>query len=174
MIEGLLEDIDYFHPMKREDFEKLSTSLLDRVLAPVKKALTDAELSASDIFAVEIVGGGSRIPAVQAKLKEFFGKELSVSLNGDDAVGLGTTLFAAKISPAHRMREFILRDANPYSVIVRVAGGSEADASNDITKELFPLSSKVPVSKRLTFSRDADFDVFVDYSESADLPVGTS
>eukprot|EP00300_Choanocystis_sp_HF-7_P013848 c18474_g1_i1.p1 GENE.c18474_g1_i1~~c18474_g1_i1.p1 ORF type:complete len:976 (-),score=328.03 c18474_g1_i1:573-3500(-) len=188
-IEGLVDDTDFFMTLSKETFDAKSAHLLARILEPVRSALAAAEFDVAAVHSIEVVGGGARIPAVQEVLKKFFNKEISMSLNGDDAVGLGTTLYGAKVSPSHRMREFVLRDVNPYPINVRVQNkgtGSEAveaTATGDgevvedngvIARELFAFNSKMPISKRLSFSRTGDFEVFLDYASTATLPSGTS
>lgn len=175
-IEGLLDDTDFVMPITRDEMESMTSDLLDRVTAPVERALEQSGYAVEDVHSVEIVGGGSRIPCVQARLKALLGKELGVSLNGDDAVGLGATLFAAKESTSHRMRETVLKDGNPYAIDVRVVpvGKEEGDDTDEISREVFSELCRMPVNKKLSFSRTGDFEVYMDYSADASLPAGTS
>jgi hypoxia up-regulated 1 len=99
MIEGLVDEYDFKHPVTRAGLIAASADLLSRVLKPVEHVLREAELKPEDIHAVEIVGGGVRIPAVQEALKAFFGKgELQKGLDGDEAACLGSALYAASLS----------------------------------------------------------------------------
>eukprot|EP00301_Raphidiophrys_heterophryoidea_P004011 c11779_g1_i1.p1 GENE.c11779_g1_i1~~c11779_g1_i1.p1 ORF type:complete len:1020 (-),score=264.88 c11779_g1_i1:719-3778(-) len=171
-IEGLLEDTDFRMEVSNAELATQGASYLERVAGVVKRALEQAGVEAAALHSVELVGGGARMPIVQSVLKELLKKDLGASLNGDDSVALGATLYAAKVSPAHRMREFVLRDASPYSISVDVL--STATSTPIITREIFSAGGKMPVNKRLTLSRNDDFDVLVRYSPNQVLPAGIS
>jgi len=173
-IEALVEDTDFRMEVSNQDLSVQAAALLDRVIVVIKRALTQAEVDVATLHSVEIVGGGSRMPVVQNVIRELVGKELGVSLNGDDAVALGATLYAAKVSPAHRMREFVLRDASPYAISVDVLSSDDQSKTPAITREIFSAGGKMPVNKKLTLSRSGDFDVLVRYSPDQRLPAGIS
>lgn len=87
-----MNDVDVSGMITREEFEALAAPLLERVTAPLEKALTQAGITKEEIDAVEIIGGTSRVPAVKERIKSFFGKELSTTLNSDEAVAKGCAL----------------------------------------------------------------------------------
>lgn len=87
-----MEDTDVSLKMKREFFEKICEPLLSRIKATMEKALSLSELTPECLYSVELVGGGTRIPAVKRLVKEVFGKEGSTTLNADEAVARGCAL----------------------------------------------------------------------------------
>ncbi|VDM26338.1 unnamed protein product, partial [Hydatigera taeniaeformis] len=91
-VECLMEDTDVSSKMKREFFEEICSSLLSRVKQTMEKALSLSKLGPECLYSVELVGGGTRIPAVKALVKEVFGKEGSATLNADEAVARGCAL----------------------------------------------------------------------------------
>ncbi|KAK4778459.1 hypothetical protein SAY86_005987 [Trapa natans] len=105
-IECLMDKKDVEGRIKREEFEKLVSGLLERITAPCKKALADARLSAESIHSIELVGSGSRIPAISKMLVTFFGREPSRKLNASECVARGCALQCAMLSPAFRVREY--------------------------------------------------------------------
>ncbi|KAK4767811.1 hypothetical protein SAY87_002952 [Trapa incisa] len=105
-IECLMDKKDVKGRIKREEFEKLVSGLLERITAPCKKALADARLSAESIHSIELVGSGSRIPAISKMLATFFGREPSRKLNASECVARGCALQCAMLSPAFRVREY--------------------------------------------------------------------
>ena len=105
-IECLMEEKDVRGFIKREEFERLSAGLVERVLVPVKKALVDAGLSAERVHSVELVGSGSRIPAIMRILSGFFGREPGRTLNASECVARGCALQSAMLSPVFRVREY--------------------------------------------------------------------
>lgn len=111
-IECLMDEKDVKGSIKREEFEKLVSGLLERIIVPCKKALDDARLSVERIHSVELVGSGSRIPAITKMLASFFGREPSRTLNASECVARGCALQCAMLSPAFRVRE--------YEVIMRL------------------------------------------------------
>ena len=88
-VECLMEDTDISCKMKREFFESLCEPLLARIRQTMQKALSASNLKPDEIYSVELVGGGTRIPAVKNLVKEIFGKEGSTTLNADEAVARG-------------------------------------------------------------------------------------
>lgn len=105
-IECLMDEKDVRGFIKREEFEKLAAGLLERVLVPCKKALEDAELGVDSVHSVELVGSGSRIPAIGRILSGFFGKEPSRMLNASECVARGCALQCAMLSPVFKVRNY--------------------------------------------------------------------
>lgn len=105
-IECLMDEKDVKGFIKREDFEKLSSELLDRISIPCRKALADSGLSVDKIHSIELVGSGSRIPAILRILTSLFGREPRRSLNASECVARGCALQCAMLSPIFRVREY--------------------------------------------------------------------
>lgn len=105
-IECLMDEKDVRGFIKREDFEKISVPILERVKMPLEKALADAGLTVENIHTVEVVGSGSRVPAVIKILTEFFGKEPRRTMNASECVARGAALECAILSPTFKVREF--------------------------------------------------------------------
>uniref|UniRef100_A0A4W4F9F7 Heat shock protein 4a n=1 Tax=Electrophorus electricus TaxID=8005 RepID=A0A4W4F9F7_ELEEL len=95
-IECFMNDIDVSSKLNRGEFEEMCAGLLGRVEAPLRSVMEQAKLKKEDIYAVEIIGGASRIPAIKEHVSRFFGKELSTTLNADEAVARGCALLSGK------------------------------------------------------------------------------
>uniref|UniRef100_A0AAY4EL19 Heat shock protein 4a n=1 Tax=Denticeps clupeoides TaxID=299321 RepID=A0AAY4EL19_9TELE len=117
------------------------------------------ELKKEDIYAVEIVGGASRIPAVKERVSKFFGKELSTTLNADEAVARGCALQCAILSPAFKVREFSITDVVPYPISLKWNSAAEEGDC-----EVFPKNHPAPFSKVLTFYRKDPFSLEAYYN----------
>lgn len=141
--------------------------LLARVEAPLRSVLEQAKLKKEDIYAVEIVGGTTRIPAVKEKISKFFGKEVSTTLNADEAVARGCALQCAILSPAFKVREFSITDLIPYPISLRWNSPAEEGLSDC---EVFPKNHAAPFSKVLTFYRKEPFTLEAYYSSPKELP----
>ena len=102
--------------------------LYDRAIEPVKAVLAEAGLTPDKLSSVELIGGSSRIPALQEALKAYLGHELSHTLDKSETVARGCALQCAILSPKFRVREFTVQDSAPYSI--EVAWGAQ-DAMND-------------------------------------------
>lgn len=108
-IECLMDEKDVKGFIKREEFERLSSDLLERILVPCEKALFDAALSLDRIHSVELVGSGSRVPAITRMLSGLFGREPSRTLNASECVARGCALQCAMLSPTFRVRDYEVR-----------------------------------------------------------------
>ncbi|CAJ0954227.1 unnamed protein product [Ranitomeya imitator] len=156
-IECFMNDIDVSGSMNRGHFEEMCDSLLSRVEAPLRSVLEQAKLKKEDIYAVEIVGGATRIPAVKERINRFFGKEVSTTLNADEAVARGCALQCAILSPAFKVREFSITDLVPYPISLKWNSPAEEGLSDC---EVFPKNHAAPFSKVLTFYRKEPFSQF--------------
>lgn len=105
-IECLMDEKDVKGFIKREEFEKLASGLLERISIPCTRALADAGLTVEKIHSVELVGSGSRIPAITRLLSSVFKKEPSRKLNASECVARGCALQCAMLSPVFRVREY--------------------------------------------------------------------
>lgn len=105
-IECLMEEKDVSGFIKREEFESLASGLLERICVPCNEALASAGLTVDKIYSVELVGSGSRIPAINKLLTSLFKKELSRTLNASECVARGCALQCAMLSPIFRVKEY--------------------------------------------------------------------
>uniref|UniRef100_F6XAP8 Heat shock 70 kDa protein 4 n=1 Tax=Macaca mulatta TaxID=9544 RepID=F6XAP8_MACMU len=166
-IECFMNDVDVSGTMNRGKFLEMCNDLLARVEPPLRNVLEQTKLKKEDIYAVEIVGGATRIPAVKEKISKFFGKELSTTLNADEAVTRGCALQCAILSPAFKVREFSITDVVPYPISLRWNSPAE-EGSSDC--EVFSKNHAAPFSKVLTFYRKEPFTLEAYYSSPQDLP----
>jgi heat shock 70kDa protein 4 len=105
-IECLMDEKDVKGIMKRDEFEEPSLPILERVKGPLERALAEAGLSVDDMHMVEVVGSGSRVPAINKILTEFFKKEPRRTMNASECVAKGAALQCAILSPTFKVREF--------------------------------------------------------------------
>lgn len=166
-IECFMNDIDVTGKLNRGQFEEMCGDLLAKVEAPLRSIMEQANLKHEDIYAVEIVGGASRIPAVKERISKFFGKELSTTLNADEAVARGCALQCAILSPAFKVREFSITDVVPYPVSLKWNSAAEEGVSDC---EVFPKNHAAPFSKVLTFYRKEPFSLEAYYNSPKELP----
>ncbi|KAI5620271.1 heat shock protein 4a [Silurus asotus] len=166
-IECFMNDIDVSSKLNRGDFEEMCAGLLAKVEGPLRSVLEQAKLKKEDIYAVEIVGGASRIPAIKERVSKFFGKELSTTLNADEAVARGCALQCAILSPAFKVREFSITDMVPYPISLKWNSDAEEGLSDC---EVFPKNHPAPFSKVLTFFRKESFSLKAYYNNPKELP----
>ncbi|KAL0973751.1 hypothetical protein UPYG_G00210450 [Umbra pygmaea] len=166
-IECFMNDIDVSGKLNRAQFEEMCADVLARVEAPLHSLMEQAKLKKEDIYAVEIVGGASRIPSVKEKISRFFGKELSTTLNADEAVARGCALQCAILSPAFKVREFSITDAVTYPISLKWNSAAEEGLSDC---EVFPKNHAAPFSKVLTFYRREPFSLEAYYNNPKELP----
>uniref|UniRef100_A0A6Q2XRN3 Heat shock protein 4 like n=1 Tax=Esox lucius TaxID=8010 RepID=A0A6Q2XRN3_ESOLU len=154
-IECFMNDIDVTGKMNRVQFEELCASLLMRVEAPLKAVMEQSKLSRDEIYAVEVVGGATRIPSVKERISKFFGKDVSTTLNADEAVARGCALQCAIMSPAFKVREFSITDVVPFPITLQ---------------HLLSCNHPAPFSKVITFHKKEPFDLEAFYSLPQELP----
>ena len=105
-IECLMDEKDVRGVIKRDEFEQISAPILERVKGPLDRALAEAGISVENVHSVEVVGSGSRVPAIIKILTEFFGKEPRRTMNASECVARGCALECAILSPTFKVREF--------------------------------------------------------------------
>uniref|UniRef100_A0A8C7PFT6 Heat shock protein 4a n=1 Tax=Oncorhynchus mykiss TaxID=8022 RepID=A0A8C7PFT6_ONCMY len=165
-IECFMNDIDVTGKLNSCMCE-MCAGLLAKVEAPLRSVMEQAKLKKEDLYAVEIVGGASRIPAVKERVCKFFGKELSMTLNADEAVARGCALQCAILSPAFKVREFSITDVVPYPISLKWNSAAEEGLSDC---EVFPKNHAAPFSKVLTFYRREPFSLEAYYNNPKELP----
>lgn len=172
-IESVMNDVDVSSSMNRDELEEYIQPLLERVHVPIETALKDAGLSVDEIDSIEVIGGCTRVPSLKAKITEIFGgKQLSFTLNQDEAIARGNAFICAMHSPTLRVRPFKFEDFNPYSV--SYFWDKEA-ADEDDHMEVFPRGGLFPSTKIITLFRKAgDFVVEAKYTNSEEVPKGTN
>ncbi|KAJ7960763.1 Heat shock 70 kDa protein [Quillaja saponaria] len=170
-IECLMDEKDVKGFIKREEFEKLVSGLLERICIPCNKALADAGLTAEKIHSVELVGSGSRIPAINRLLTSLFRREPSRTLNASECVARGCALQCAMLSPVFRVKEYEVQDSFPFSIGLSSDEGPVCVGSNHV---LFPKGQPIPSVKILTFQRSNLFHLEEFYANLNELPAGAS
>ncbi|XP_039181929.1 heat shock 70 kDa protein 4L isoform X1 [Crotalus tigris] len=166
-IECFMNDIDVSSKMNRAQFEQLCASLLARVEPPLRAVMEQAKLQREDIYSVEIVGGATRIPAVKEQICKFLCKEISTTLNADEAVARGCALQCAILSPAFKVREFSITDVVPYSITLRWQSSYEEGTGEC---EVFSKNHASPFSKVITFHKKEPFELEAFYTHPHDVP----
>jgi molecular chaperone DnaK len=134
------------HKLSRSKLESLVSDLIDKTKEPCEKALKDAGLKASDIDAVVLVGGMTRMPAVQKKVKDIFGKDPMQGVNPDEVVAIGAAIQGGVL--AGDVKDVLLLDVTPLSVGIETMGG--------IATKLIERNATIPTSKSEVFSTAAD------------------
>ncbi|KAI8597667.1 Hsp70 protein-domain-containing protein [Dissophora ornata] len=155
--------------MKRTEFEELAQDLISRVEAPIKQALESAGMTVADIDAVEMVGGSIRIPSLKDRIQAFFGKELSSTLNQDEAVARGAALQCAILSPSFKVRDFTVQDITDYPIKMTWQATPEEEETELV---VFNKNNTIPSTKVLTFYRSGPFDLEAQYAEPENIPTG--
>ncbi|EXG77695.1 chaperone protein DnaK [Xylanibacter oryzae DSM 17970] len=134
--------------LTRAKFEQLAHDLIQACLAPCQKAISDAKLTTADIDEVILVGGSSRIPAVQTLVKNYFGKEPSKGVNPDEVVAVGASIQGAILNKEGGVGDIVLLDVTPLTLGIETMGG--------VMTKLIDSNSTIPCKKSEVFSTAAD------------------
>ena len=134
--------------LTRAQFEQLAHNLIQACLVPCQNAVRDAKLSTSDIDEVILVGGSSRIPAVQTLVKNYFGKEPSKGVNPDEVVAVGAAIQGAILNKEEGVGDIVLLDVTPLTLGIETMGG--------VMTKLIDANTTIPCKKSEVFSTADD------------------
>ncbi|XP_074285292.1 heat shock 70 kDa protein 15-like [Silene latifolia] len=172
-IECLMEEKDVRGFIKRDEFEQISIPILERVKKPLEKALSEAGLTNEEIHTVEVVGSGSRVPAIIRILTEFFGKEPRRTMNASECVAKGCALECAIRSPTFRVKDFQVNESFPFPISMSWKGfaaeGQDGAAEGQQSVIVIPNGTPLPSLKEVTIRRSGTLALDLSYADVSEL-----
>ncbi|BHF62923.1 Hypoxia up-regulated protein 1 [Sparganum proliferum] len=169
-VENVMEGRDFNLRVQRSELEAMCTDLVERIRKPISTAIEVAAVPFDSIQSVILFGGGTRVPMIQAALKELTGKsELGKSINSDEAAAIGAVYQAAYHTPGFKVKRFVTKDTNRLPVLVtfpRIPKDGETEGETGdpfITRTLFQTANPCPQKRSITFNRlakDMSFTVY--------------
>jgi len=180
-MDSLYDDMSLSMHITRSQFEELCEDLTKRATDPIINALASANVTLDEVNAIEMIGGGMRVPKVQSSLKSVLGdKELGMHINSDESMALGAAFYGANISSAFRVRQVGLVDINPFPIGISLDSLEAGDGKESSEGEeawgkkatIFKGNSKIGVKKTIAFTHDQDVHCSLDYADPDTLPEG--
>ncbi|KAL7142345.1 hypothetical protein ABFS83_08G117500 [Erythranthe nasuta] len=174
-VESIYDDRDFRSTITREKFEEICEDIWEKALVPLKEVLKHSGLNADDLYGVELIGGATRVPKLQAKLQEFLGrKELDRHLDADEAIVLGASLHAANLSDGIKLnRKLGMVDGSTYGFVFELNG--DGLLKDETTRQLIvPRMKKLPSKMFRSIVHDKDFEVSLSYENEDLIPPGAS
>lgn len=174
-VESLLDDRDFRSTITRQKFEEMCEDLWERSIIPVKELLKHSGLKVDEISAFELIGGGTRVPKLQAKLQEFLGRsDVDRHLDADEATVLGASLHAANLSDGIKLnRKLGMIDGSMYGFTMDL-DGPELVKDESTTQLLVPRLKKLPIKIFRSITHNKDFEVSLSYENEELLPPGVT
>lgn len=180
-MESVHDDVSLNTHVTRLQLEEMAAPLLERAVRPIHRVLAQANKTLDDLTEIELIGGGMRIPRIQAEIsKATAGRTLGLHINADESMALGAAFCGANISTAFRVRHVGLTDINPFTMSVTLqdlptAEKKKAKDDEVWTKQatIFKAFGKMSVKKTIAFTHDRDVHCDLDYVKDENLPEGT-
>jgi hypoxia up-regulated 1 len=184
-MDALHDDHSLNTHMTRAKLEELAHSLVERSVRPIAAALKSANVTLDQIAAIELIGGGMRVPKIQSEISEHLNMELGLHLNSDESMALGAAFYGANISTAFKVRHVGLIDVNPFTINVSlnnlISSKTQKKKKDEDEEEawskqatMFKSFAKLGIKKTIAFTHDEDVHCAIDYEENEFLPEGTS
>ncbi|KAJ0089247.1 hypothetical protein Patl1_33278 [Pistacia atlantica] len=172
-VESLYDDRDFRSTITRDKFEELCEDLWEKSLTPLKEVLKHSGLKVDEIYAVELIGGATRVPKLQAKLQEYLGRtELDRHLDADEAIVLGASLHAANLSDGIKLnRKLGMLDGSSYGFVVEL-DGPDLVKDDNTRQSLVQRMKKLPSKMFRSIIHNKDFEVSLAYESDDLLPPG--
>ncbi|KAI8981464.1 heat shock protein 70 family [Pilobolus umbonatus] len=168
-IESIMDDRDVSAMVHREEFEEWSAHLLTRTESVLNRALQNAGIAVGEIDFVEMLGGATRIPSIKTTISKYFGKDISTTLNQDEAAARGAALQCAMLSPVFKVRDFRVNDVCSYPIKLTWERTPEEEDTEIV---VFDNNNSIPSTKILTFFRREPFTLQAYYANPQELPRG--
>ncbi|VDO36548.1 unnamed protein product [Haemonchus placei] len=169
-IECFLHDKDVSGKMQRAEFEELAAPLFEKIRQLLLRLLQETGVKKEDVDEIEMVGGSSRIPIIRRIVQDVFNKDPRTTMNLDEAVARGAAMQCAILSPAFRVREFSIKDSQPYRIKITWSGGASESGESDV----FAERDEFPFSKMVSLYRSDAFQVDARYALPNTVPHTTS